>query len=281
VHQQLLMDGLQPDGTSSQQQQQLGLQRRASSQSLPHAALNGLTLSGTRTGSSELLGGLLDSSGGPSAFERSPAQQQQQHPALTPSSRLAPLPGWMQPPADKDAQRLRPALQQLQGGGAAALPTAAAAGPGGGRSSTAAGAPAAAAAGEEGPAPKRRRVGFGMGLARLGKKAAGAAAAAGGGAPPASEDGSTAAADVDGGDVDAAGGEQQEQEQAAGEPEQQQQEEPSGPSRADISKALGDIEDEVVELEAQLKALADPADTLTNKLAAIDQELVQIQVCAV
>jgi hypothetical protein len=240
---------------------------------LPPSAPNGVA---HRTGSSELLG-LLDSSGHTSpGSSRHPTQQlqqqhhhhhhQQQQQERTPSPRPAqlPLPGWMQ-------QQPLPggAFSLLAPGGAGAV-LAAAGGSPAGAAAAAAAAAAGAEAADDGPAPKRRRV-FGGGLVqRLAQLPAAAAAAA---AP--AGDGEHAA--------DAGGGEdvrQQDASQPAGDaaaPEQPPPPQPAEPSRAELSRALGELEDRLVELEAQLQRTSGPADALKNKLAALDQELLQLQ----
>lgn len=176
-----------------------------------------------------------------------------------------------------------PQQQQLQPGLATSASDAAAAD----AAADAAAVEAAAAGQEDGPSRKRRRLGFGQGLARLamqpggaGPAAPGLAAAAGtqSGAVP---DNTAAPAAAAAGAAAAVSGQaqqlqQQGSEQLPGDAAQQQQQTPAL-TKADISRALSKLEDQVIDLEKQLKDLEMPADVLTSKLAAAHQEIVQLE----
>eukprot|EP00775_Hariotina_reticulata_P006146 gene6146-6383_t len=112
------------------------------------------------------------------------------------------------------------------------------------------------------PTPKRRRIGFGMGLARLNKTPTAADGAL---------DAACAAADAlqqaHPGDPEVLACD----EQQPGEDHLQHR------NKADISQALQQLEEEVGDLEQQLKHLNATCDGFTNQLASLDQELVQIQ----
>jgi hypothetical protein len=59
--------------------------------------------------------------------------------------------------------------------------------------------------------------------------------------------------------------------------QQQQQQQAPALTKADISRALSKLEDQVTDLEKQLKELEMPAEVLTSKLAAAHQAIVQLE----
>jgi hypothetical protein len=169
-----------------------------------------------------------------------------------------------------------PVQQQQQEAAPAAASAAADVAADAAASEAAAAVEAGAGAHEDGPR-KRRRMGFGQGLARLAMQpgAAGAAAGAAGAAAAAAAEADSAASAPQQGQLQPQGSLQPPGDAAAA----QQQQQPQAPAlnKADISRALSRLEDQVTDLEQQLKDLEGPADILTSKLAAAHQQVVQLE----